>query len=131
MPGNISGFFVSVSPTVTTNYTVSGSGSNGCLNTATLNLMVLQCVGLKSYLPGDNLITVYPNPGNGTYHISMSYAFENLNISVYNVTGLLVLEEKVSGEKFDLDLSRETNGVYFIRIADGNTMHYSSRLIKQ
>jgi hypothetical protein len=131
MPGNINGFYVSVSPSVTTNYTVSGSGANGCVNTATVNLIVLQCLGLKSYLPGDNMVTVYPNPGNGTYHVNMSDAFEGLKVSVYNVTGSLVQEKNVSGEKFTVDLSHEANGVYFIRILDNNTMLYSSRLIKQ
>jgi hypothetical protein len=131
MPGNISGFFVSVSPSVTTNYTVTGSGSNGCTSSATVNLLVLQCLGLKSYLPGDNMVTVYPNPGNGTYHVSMSDAFDNLKIAVYNVTGSLVLEKNVSGESFLIDLSGEARGAYFIRISDNNITLYSSRLIKQ
>ena len=40
MPGNISGFLVSVSPTATTTYTVTGTNINGCVNTATITVTV-------------------------------------------------------------------------------------------
>jgi hypothetical protein len=40
MPGNLSGTSVTVSPTATTTYTVTGSTGPGCVNTATLTVTV-------------------------------------------------------------------------------------------
>lgn len=65
-------------------------------------------------------VKVYPNPSTtGVFTIE----FDNADkVRVLNVLGVEVLEEKIaSGEnKKSIDLSRFSNGVYFISLTDGN-----------
>jgi hypothetical protein len=54
-PGSLSGTTISVSPGLTTTYTVTGTASNGCTNTATRTITVAPCgsvLNLKLFIEG-------------------------------------------------------------------------------
>ena len=51
-------------------------------------------------------LLVYPNPSTGLFQIS-----ENINYSIYDVTGRLIL----SGKGNTIDLSTQEKGIYFLR----------------
>jgi hypothetical protein len=71
-PGGLSGSMISVSPTVTTTYTVTGTIANGCTSTSTVVVSVLQtCAGVKNiklfiegnYVGGNLMNAVLLNQG--------------------------------------------------------------------
>ncbi len=75
-PGALAGNTVVVSPTVTTNYTVTGANGFGCTSTKTVTLIVLStptiiatssptalCVGNSATLTGNGALTYTWNPG--------------------------------------------------------------------
>ena len=77
MPGSLSGASVTVSPAVTTTYTVTGTDANGCENTAQITITVnplptvsataspaAVCPGGASTLSGSGAATYVWNPGN-------------------------------------------------------------------
>ena len=79
MPGNLSGSPVSVSPTSTTTYTVTGSDANGCTNTASTTITVNTlptlstsataatiCVGASTTISASGATTYAWVPGNLT-----------------------------------------------------------------
>ena len=65
-------------------------------------------------------VKIYPNPSpSGIFTVE----FENADkMKVVNVLGVTVLEEKigVADSKKTVDLSRYSNGVYFISLANGS-----------
>lgn len=75
---------------------------------------------------------VYPNPSNGKYFIKLSEGINGseLKINVYNLLGELVANSKIISSLSQIDLSRQPNGIYIIRVND-NRQSYYQRLIKQ
>jgi N-acetylneuraminic acid mutarotase len=104
---------ISVSPTVTTTYTLSGTDGNGCENTSTFTQSVSLCTGVAS-LTKEGSISVYPNPFNALFTISGIEL--NTNISIYNTIGELVKTVQSVNTNASIDLSGYSNGIYFIKI---------------
>ncbi|MBK7668416.1 MAG: T9SS type A sorting domain-containing protein [Sphingobacteriaceae bacterium] len=61
-------------------------------------------------------IRLYPNPSNGVLHVKNENN-ANLKFSITDVTGKIILEQKLSNgiSNFHLDY---TNGIYFLKITD-------------
>lgn len=76
-------------------------------------------------------IQVSPNPSNGQFAINFNdYSFENAALTITNMMGSVVHSEELSAvtnttKNFNLDLN---SGVYFVRVADGNT-ELSTRIV--
>ncbi|MFY9307846.1 MAG: T9SS type A sorting domain-containing protein [Bacteroidia bacterium] len=63
--------------------------------------------------------TVYPNPANDKLYLAASASIaENAHYSVTDMYGRLVLQDKIDLSGY-IDISGLSNGIYFIRIADG------------
>lgn len=108
-----------VSPTVSTNYTVSGVGANSCPNTNVFTQNVLSCTGINTLGINESEINLYPNPTSGIFTISLMND-ENVKITIYNMLGSIISSFKASQNKTEIDLRNENNGIYFIRIANSN-----------
>jgi len=76
-------------------------------------------------------ISIYPNPTKGIFTIEI----ENINetesfIHIYNNIGILLYKEKMGNKnKFPIDLSTFTNGLYQIEIIQGETINFK-KIIK-
>ncbi len=89
--------------------------SNG-LCTDTTNCLTVSTVGLGENT-ADDLISVYPNPNNGTFIVSGG-ADSELEISDLN--GRIVKQIHLADATTEIELSNEKNGVYFVKcIKDG------------
>ena len=71
---------------------------------------------------------LYPNPAND--FIDIETDFKNCYFSVFDVTGKLILREKVVQNKTRINLSNYSNGLYFIQLQSDNRM-ISKKFIKQ
>lgn len=79
-----------------------------------------------------NDITIYPNPSNGVFHISLGNIQPSL-IDVYDLTGKVVSSQKeltVTNLETTLDLSNLAQGVYFVKITADN-QNIVKRIIKK
>lgn len=57
---------------------------------------------------------VYPNPGNGIFNVELNLDHnETINVIVYDINGRIIKEFATSRNRFDMDLTDQTNGVYF------------------
>jgi len=70
-------------------------------------------------------ISVYPNPSNGLFTLSVSSTQQdNISIDVINVLGEIVMQAQKQVQSgpngFELNLSQQAKGVYFIRISSSN-----------
>jgi len=64
-----------------------------------------------------------PNPNNGQFSILATLSKEqDLTFKIYNYMGQLLgtnIEPRVLSRVFDIDMSNNANGVYFIEISNG------------
>lgn len=122
---------ISVSPTVTTNYIINGTGSNGCTNSANVNVTVNACTGLNEIT--SSLVSVYPNPNNGILNISLtSELSHNSTLEVYDALGKLVVKQALTKELNSVNISNLDNGIYVFKVLNNsNNTVKIGKLIKQ
>lgn len=120
---------ISVSPKVTTLYSVTGTDANGCSNTATVNLIVSWCTGITSSSIEQAGFSIYPNPNQGILYIKTSVN-ENYELSVFNNIGQLVNRINLVSNETKLDLSKEANGIYQLIISKEGKAVYNAKMVK-
>ena len=77
-------------------------------------------------------ISIFPNPSNGMFQIEME-DFNDANkckIEVFNILGAIIFQTEIKSLKFEIDLSNNLKGVYFIKIYDGITIRTKKVIIK-
>jgi len=117
----LQGTQVSVSPNVSTTYSVIGS-SNGCTSSAFVSVIVSECVGIKSLSSNTNDLKVYPNPSSSD--ITVELKKDGIyKIELVDVTGKVVLVKSSEEEKLNLNINFLSNGVYYLKAKSQNTMN--------
>ncbi|MCE3259280.1 MAG: hypothetical protein K0S12_921, partial [Bacteroidetes bacterium] len=116
-PGNLNGFFVTVSMSVTTTFTVTGTDNNGCENFAVYTQSVEICSGLKEGISADE-IGVFPNPV--TSDVTLSGLKDYSTVHVLNNLGQIILMSEIKNEKETIQLDHLAKGVYFLKLTNGN-----------
>ena len=110
---------ISVSPTITTTYSVQGLNTYSCMNIATITQSVYTCTGINHFnLNGENDFTIYPNPTIGELIVSLNYLTENTFIEVFNSLGQVTYHEKMDESNTRLNLKEYQEGIYFIKISN-------------
>lgn len=108
-----------VSPSVTTNYTVNGTNTNGCSNTKSITVTVNACTGInEAQLP--NELSVYPNPTKDNITVVSNSNFIGKTYSITDQLGKLITNGKLTSENVKISLSSFPNGLYFVKI-EGQT----------
>ncbi|CAN5369779.1 hypothetical protein BH10BAC1_BH10BAC1_08410 [soil metagenome] len=90
-------------------------GCNGTLGVTSINI-------------DDMEFSIYPNPANDI--ITIETNFKNCYFSIYDLTGKLILEEKINQNKTQISLTDYSSGLYFIQLHGDNRM-ISKKFIKQ
>jgi hypothetical protein len=104
---------ISVSPTVTTIYTIIGTNTvSNCTDKKTITLTVAKCTGIDEGLSGARFINIYPNPGS-IFTIESVISFD---AELYGQHGEKVMNFKLLAGFNLLDLRKYQNGLYFLRI---------------
>jgi len=112
-PGASTSSSISVSPTVTTVYTITGTNANGCISSATITQNAVDCTGLSTEASTKEDLSIYPNPFQAKITIISA---KNVVAWIYNSIGSLILEQKLESERNEIDLSKEPNGIYFVKV---------------
>lgn len=62
--------------------------------------------------------TIYPNPNNGKFQLSMeNFSFnKSSKVFVLDVLGNIVQENEMSSQNLTIDISSQTKGMYFVKI---------------
>ncbi|MFT7612325.1 MAG: hypothetical protein ACI9J3_001280 [Parvicellaceae bacterium] len=114
-------------------YTVIVTDANGCVDS--LVVSVNSSVGIKDQQDNGINFNIYPNPGDGYFNILLSdLQDEDISIDLVDVQGKLIWSALIRGLTGDhlktIDLTNESNGVYFLRIINQETVS-SAKIIKQ
>lgn len=120
MPGGAHTTSITITPTVTSTYTLTGKSSAGCVSTATVSQLVLPCTGINE---AGNVagIDIYPNPNVGSVNINIPAELVGYSsIQVFDAIGKLVIKENLTDESTHLNTSRLEEGLYIYKIYDNN-----------
>ena len=92
--------------------TMTANGSVNC----NFTLIVEAALSNEDFNPNSNIV-IYPNPTNSILNIKGE--FNSLEkIAVYNMLGQVVMENVVSGNENQLNVSSLANGIYHVRFID-------------
>jgi N-acetylneuraminic acid mutarotase len=95
---------------------MDGSGEYSSLNECESNCMTTTQIDDFS-----NAFTIFPNPSTGLIKIQLNYEKNQTNLSVFNTLGKLVYkQESLTKGTNTLDLSSESEGIYFLKISSNN-----------
>ncbi|TAL62663.1 MAG: hypothetical protein EPN85_02115 [Bacteroidetes bacterium] len=115
--------YISVTPSVTTTYSVTVTDAAGCTGTAAITVQVdpnCSATGI-SQLNGDALQAgIWPNPSNGLFHLVLPLSFKEGMVEIYSVVaGVEKIFSSPMQEIKDgiIDLSSQPGGIYFLRIS--------------
>ena len=77
-------------------------------------------VGINETVAFKNNMSVYPNPNNGSFTVSIELdKATDIEITVYNIVGQKVhykKAENTANGTYKIDLTNQTNGIYFIQL---------------
>lgn len=109
--------------------TYSYTDSNGCSATVNDTITVDPCFGVNTPGVTANSISLYPNPNNGQFNVTIGEAGTLL---IYNGLGQLIYNERItnSGTK-TLALPQVESGVYYIRFTNEQQQTEQLRFVIQ
>jgi hypothetical protein len=120
---------ISITPSVTTSYTVTGTGANTCSNSVVFTQSVSACTGLNNNVVSTIGAVVYPNPNAGMFTIELNNGSVK-TIEVMDVTGRVVLANTSSNDKIDFNTTTLSNGIYYVRVQSNNSVEVI-KIVKQ
>lgn len=108
---------VTVSPSVTTNYTVTGISALGCESSTVVTVKIASCNGInESGLAAQ--IKVYPNPNNGDFKVSTQ---GDVSLTLINSIGQVIRTIALTNaNNHEVEIKDISNGVYFLVGSNGN-----------
>ncbi len=112
-----------VTPQATSVYTVTGSNTNGCKASTTVEVAYSTCSGIENWTLLQQA-TLYPNPTNGL--LTISNLSSGVRVTLFDATGRMVYEKTTDGDAITIDLAGYNKGVYVINL----TSDTSRRTIK-
>jgi len=122
-PGNVTGSAATFSPATTTQYTVYGSGANGCNGQGVISVFVSPCTGIHQVVNDENFYSVYPNPTNGNLNIKLSNAKSTqlITVEVYDIIGKMIVKKSLvynpNEDTNSIDISSLPAGSYLLKLA--------------
>lgn len=112
--GNGSGT-ITVSPTVTTTYTVEGTDNQGCSNQTIITQSVSLCTGMEAVSSNvNNILSVFPNPASTVIYVQTSSA-EPVQLSITDMLGKTVHTERVTQDQQSITIEHLSAGLYTIK----------------
>ena len=74
---------------------------------------------------------IYPNPSHDVFFLKGMQLNSKVKISIYNTLGILIYSEsKKDLFEYSIDLSKFSNGVYFVKVITNLGIQYSLKLLK-
>ncbi|MDP1728179.1 MAG: T9SS type A sorting domain-containing protein [Bacteroidota bacterium] len=96
-------------------------------DTAVRTIFCIPASGIKDILNIDNLIQVYPNPGDGIIYVRLAYTQkEDLQIMVLDMLGKEILHTRIKGNNLqteELDLTGAPKGFYLLKVQTGQSIY--------
>ena len=82
-----------------------------------------------SELPGNNVVSVYPNPAQNFINVSVLVRTENTRAQLYDVNGRVVLEQTLNNDVNRLNTDNLSGGFYILRVVNGSEVLANEKVI--
>lgn len=128
-PGNITLNPAVVSPTVTTNYTITVSNSPACSMDTVIQIGVSDCnlTGIRK-LAVEEEVLIYPNPANGKLFVEQKGNYRSLEI--YNTMGELIYSHDfTNAETLFLSCQNWARGIYVVKLRSNSAHEMVRKLV--
>lgn len=110
-------------------YSVTGTSSNGCTNSAFVTITVSKCVGINENSSNNLVTTVFPNPTNGK--VSLQFVDASVKtLEVVDLSGRQIVSKTLADQFYEMDLTAFDAGVYYLKVSDGK-MWSINKIVKQ
>lgn len=117
-PGGILGNNVTVTPSMTTTYTVTAVDSSGCVDSTTVTVHVDTCLEIHGWDPFD--ITLSPNPSAGRFVIHASEPSLDMMFIIRDLTGRELLIGKLHEGDNLVSLDADP-GIYLVELVSSGS----------
>ncbi len=105
---------------------------NNCIATDTVIITVIDDVSINGSLDNVN-VSIFPNPNNGQFTLSIVGAEGNMNMEIVNLAGQVVYVQSIeanSNFSTDIDVSEFSTGVYYIKLSNNKGVKINKLIIK-
>lgn len=111
-------------------YSLEVINSSGCVGISENKYLVVN--NIKS-LDENRAIQIYPNPNNGSFTIKVNQQLLNTKIEyrIFDITGRNFQNGFIHNQEQEIILSNVKDGIYLIKILDGNDFYVSKIIIKK
>lgn len=137
-PITASNAVVVISPTAaSTTYTVIGTSSLGCTNTATITITTSSCaVGINVYSAASVMFNIFPNPVKDKMTIRAGDAnFTNVKIELYDVAGKRLAEHALgnmtANSETTIDVTNLPKGIFVVTMSVDGKQQIPIKFIKE
>jgi len=120
-----------VTPTVTTNYSVTGTSFLGCtvMSSVTIVTSTTTCLGVSEL--DNSSVLVYPNPASENINVQLSSQLSDASFVVIDALGKVVMIQKMESVFNLVNISTLNSGVYFYQIKLGSRILATQKFIKE
>ncbi len=122
---SISGGNFTISPTVTTSYTIQATAASSCSNSVVYTQNVSACTSLQSTSQNLERIKVYPNPVQTFLNIEVN-ATTSATLEIINPLGQVIQRISLEESLYQLNMAELESGLYLLKINQSN----EQRIIK-
>lgn len=105
------GNFSIVSPTSTSNYSISGVDADGCFSNTVVTIYVQECLNYTENLMPNARLIAYPNPNNGLFTL---LANQKIEVKIYNSLAQLIFTDCLNATENQLNLKDIPAGIYWL-----------------
>ncbi|HTF02957.1 MAG TPA: T9SS type A sorting domain-containing protein, partial [Bacteroidia bacterium] len=105
--------------------------TNGCVGTASDNIVVDPCTGINDNNSVIFGMSVYPNPNYGKFNIELNYVPVNdVTVEITNTLGQVVATYVMNTTLLEVNIGMYEGGIYNVKVTDGQTT-YVGRIVKE
>ena len=111
-------------------YSSGGTGTSS-LRLDDINLDNGTFIGIKENSIS-NRVSIYPNPGAGIFYLNAASYSKNVNVDIFNVSGQKIYSSQYNNlNQQRIDLSKQSNGIYTIRITSDSFVENHSIILNR